>query len=70
MYRQCLSIDTEHFGACLHLAAILANQGDTSKAKKYFAHALKLEPKSVPANFGLGKILQSTNEDLEAAIKH
>ncbi len=59
MLKQCLAIDTENFGACIHLATLLANTGENKKAAKYFKHALRLNPKSVPANFGMGKILHA-----------
>jgi len=42
--------------------------GENNKASKYFKHALKLDPNSVPANFGLGKILHSLTNSLEASI--
>lgn len=60
--------DTEHFGSCIHLATLLANDGETYKAAKYFKHALKLEPSNVAAHFGLGKILHSTTENLDVPI--
>ena len=57
-FKQCLLFDQSHFGACIHLATQLANSGDFPKAEKYFRHCIKLNPTSVPAHFGLGKILQ------------
>lgn len=57
--KQCLVLDQENFGACIHLATLLANTGENKKACKYFKHALKLNPKSIPANFGMGKILHA-----------
>ena len=39
-----VALDREHFGACLHLATLLANALETQKASKYFRHALKLDP--------------------------
>lgn len=57
--KQCLIIDQENFGACIHLATLLANTGENKKAAKYFKHALKLNPNSIPANFGMGKILHA-----------
>ena len=56
-FKQCLLYDQSHFGACIHLATQLANSGDFDKAQKYFKHCIKLNPTSVPAHFGLGKIL-------------
>jgi len=46
----------------------LANTGDFKKAEKYFKHCCKLETKSVPAHFGLGKILHQF-EKFSDAIK-
>ena len=60
--------DQEHFGACLHLATLQANAGEAHKAAKYFKHALKLDSENIPANFGLGKILHSTSENIDAPI--
>ena len=57
--KQCLVIDQENFGACIHLATLLANTGENKKAAKYFKHALKLNQNSIPANFGMGKILHA-----------
>jgi tetratricopeptide (TPR) repeat protein len=68
LFKQCLLYDTEHFGACIHLATLLANAGETQKAAKYFKHALKLVPNNIQANFGLGKILHSTSENIDAPI--
>ncbi len=42
--KQCLVLDQENFGACIHLATLLANTGENKKAAKYFKHALKLNP--------------------------
>ena len=56
-FKQCLLFDQQHFGSCIHLATQLANTGDFLKAEKYFRHCIKLNPLSVPAHFGLGKIL-------------
>jgi len=49
---------------------MLANQGDASKAAKYFKYALKLDSNSVPASFGLGKSLHSVTGNANAAIPH
>ena len=48
----------------------MANAGEAPKAAKYFRHALKLDPTNIPANFGLGKILHSTSENIDAPIAH
>lgn len=61
-------MDQEHFGAAIHLATLLANTGDNKKAAKYFRHALKIQPNSIPANFGLGKTLHSVTNNAEASI--
>jgi len=54
----------------LHLATLQANAGEAQKAAKYFKHALKLDPTNIPAHFGLGKILHSTSENIDAPIEH
>lgn len=56
-FKQVLLHDQSHFGACIHLATQLANLGEFSKAEKYFKHCVKLDYTSVPAHFGLGKVL-------------
>ena len=40
-----------------------------AKAEKYFKHCIKLNPTSVPAHFGLGKILHQDDMTHEA-LKH
>lgn len=57
-FKKCLTIDTNHFGACIHLANLLANMGEGQRAAKYFKHAIKIDPESVNAHFGLGKAIQ------------
>lgn len=69
-YKQCLSIDQTHFGAAIHLAASLANLGEYPKAKKYFKHCIKLNQHSIPAHFGLAKILHHAEDDYNEALKH
>ncbi len=54
----------------MHLATVLANQSDMQKAAKYFRHALKIDPKSVTAHFGLAKILHSLADNLDTALEH
>jgi len=56
-YKKCLTLESEHFGACIHLANLLANIGEGQRAAKYFKHAIKINPNSVNANFGMGKAL-------------
>jgi len=66
-YKKCLTIDPKQFGACIHLANLLANVGEGQRAAKYFKHAIKIigERKGegvtqegvVNAYFGLGKTL-------------
>jgi tetratricopeptide (TPR) repeat protein len=55
--KKCLTLDNNHFGACIHLANLLANLGEGQRAAKYFKHALKIDPDSVNAHFGLGKAI-------------
>ena len=56
-YKQCLTLDSNHQAACMHLASLLAGQGEGVRAKKYYLHVLKIEPDSVSANYGLGMCL-------------
>ena len=63
-------MDQEHFGAAIHLATLLANTGDNRKAAKYFRHALKIQPDSIAANFGLGKTLHAVTNNAEASIPY
>lgn len=37
---------------------------------KYFKHALRIDPNSVNANFGIAKALQQYSEDKDAPIPH
>ncbi len=53
-----------------HLATLLANTGDNKKAAKYFRHALKIQPDSIAANFGLGKTLHAVTNNAEASIPY
>lgn len=66
----CLQFDQDHFGACIHLANLLANLAEGQRAVKYFKHALKIDPDSINANFGIAKSLQQYSEDKEAPIPH
>lgn len=68
MLKHCLVLDQEHFGACIHLATLLANTGENVKAAKYFKHAIKLDPNSVPANFGLAKTFNFITNMAEQSI--
>ena len=52
------------------MATLLANTGDNKKAAKYFRHALKIQPDSIPANFGLGKTLHAVTNNAEASIPY
>lgn len=70
MFKHCLSLDSSHFSATLHLATLLANCGESEKAIKYFNHALQLDKNNINAHFGLGKLQHSTNGDLESAERH
>jgi Tfp pilus assembly protein PilF len=69
-FKQCLRLDKDNFASCLHLATILVHQKETAKAAKYFKHALKIDPDSVNAHFGLGKAVQQYSEDKDAPIGH
>ena len=54
----------------MHLANLLAGQGEGQRAKKYYQHVLKLDPASVSANYGLGMVLQHFSQDKEAPIPY
>ena len=69
-FKQCLALDSQHFGAAIHLATQLANMSEYAKAQKYFKHSLKLNPQSVPAHFGLAKILHQAQNNPIEALKH
>lgn len=69
-YKRCLQVEANHFGACIHLANLLANLGEGQRAAKYFKHALKIDPESLNAHFGLGKALQQFSDDKEAPVPH
>lgn len=62
--------DKEHLGSCIHLATMLAHSGETAKAAKYFKHAIKLDPNSIAANYGLGKTLHAIKSNVDAPIKY
>ena len=44
------------------MANLLANLAEGQRAVKYFKHALKIDPDSVNANFGMAKALQQYSE--------
>lgn len=69
-FKKALTIDNNHFGSCIHLANLLANLGEGQRSAKYFKHALKIDPDSVNAHFGLGKAVQQYSDDKEAPIAH
>ena len=69
-YKKTLTLDNNHFGGCIHLANLLANLGEGQRAAKYFKHAIKIDPESLNAHFGLGKALQQYSEDKDAPIPH
>ena len=48
----------------------MANLAEGQRAVKYFKHALKIDPNSVNANFGMAKALQQYSEDKEAPVPH
>lgn len=56
-YKKCLTMENNHFGACMHLASLLANLGEGERASKYFRHAIKIDNEAINAHFGLGKSL-------------
>lgn len=49
---------------------MLANLAEGQRAVKYFKHALRIDPNSVNANFGMAKALQQYSEDKDAPIPH
>jgi tetratricopeptide (TPR) repeat protein len=74
-YKKCLTLETGHFGACLHLANLLANVGEGQRAAKYFKHAIKVanggdvgKESLVNAYFGLGKTLQQYSDNKDAPL--
>ncbi|CDW79621.1 tpr domain containing protein [Stylonychia lemnae] len=69
-YKKCLTLDNKHFGASIQLANLLANLGEGQRAAKYFKHAIKIEPESINARFGLAKTLQQFSENKDAPIEH
>jgi tetratricopeptide (TPR) repeat protein len=69
-YRKCLKLDTEHLSSCLHLATLLAQLNEQSKAAKYFKHALKLDSTSIVANYGMGRTLHLATNNIDAPIKY
>ena len=69
-FKQCLQLDSNHFGACIHLASLLSSQGEGQRSAKYYKHALKLEKDSVVANYGLGKALQEYTKDKDQCISY
>jgi tetratricopeptide (TPR) repeat protein len=69
-FKQCLRLDKDHFASCLHLATILVHQKETAKAAKYFKHALKIDPNSIVANYGLGKTVHALTSNVDAPIKY
>lgn len=52
------------------MANLLANMGEGQRAAKYFKHAIKIDPESVNAHFGLGKAIQQYSDDKQAPIAH
>lgn len=46
-YKRCLTQDSNHFGACFHLAKRLQILGEHTRAIKYFKHATKIDSSSV-----------------------
>lgn len=50
------------------MANLLANLGEGQRAAKYFKHAIKIDPDSVNAHFGLAKAIQQYSDDKTAPI--
>jgi len=69
-FKQCLTLDQSHISSCVRLANLLANEGENLRAAKYFKHALKLEPLSIAANFGMGKLIQTFSSEKQTAIEY
>ena len=69
-FKKCLTMENNHFGACMHLASLLANLGEGERASKYFKHAIKIDGEAINAHFGLGKSIQQFAEDKNAPIPH
>lgn len=69
-YKKCLVIDSNHFGACLNLAKLLANLNEQQRAIKYFNHAIKIDADSIAAQLGLARALHSLSEDRISAVPH
>lgn len=67
-------MEKTNFGAAIHLASINAmskNEDAYKSASKYYYHALKLDPDSISANYGLGKLLQVIKTSTkDASIPH
>jgi len=61
-YKDCLKVDKNHIGACVHLARLLTGLRELDRARKYFQHALKIDPESISANYGMGKTLQDSED--------
>jgi tetratricopeptide (TPR) repeat protein len=69
-FKKCLTLDTSHFGACIHVANLLANLGEGQRAAKYFKHAIEIDPDNLNAHFGLAKAIQQYSDDKQAPIQH
>lgn len=69
-YKKCLTSESNHFGACYHLAKLLVQLGEHTRAIKYFKHAIKIDADSVPAQFGLAKAIHNSSEDKSGAVPH
>lgn len=48
-YKRCLTTESNHFGACLHLAKLLVQLNEHVRAIKYYKHAIKIDADSIPA---------------------
>ena len=68
--KKAVERDPEHLAATLHLAALHALLGEMKPAEATFLRALKVDPTSVNARIGLGKVLQSEGRDQEALVHY
>lgn len=69
-FKNCLNLDNAHFYSTMHLATLLLNAGEVDRAKKYYKHALKIDPESIDAHFSLGRLIQNSHEDSLDALEY
>lgn len=69
-YGRALELDPDHFGSCVNTGLIhLAQLGDARNARRFFEHAVTLQPDSVAAQANLGLALQELGQ-FETALAH